>query len=182
MKVISGLLKGREIIGFKNPGTRPTMDRVKESLFAIIQNDINDKIILDLFSGSGNLAIEAISEGARFAWCNDQNREAFKIINKNIDKLAIKDQVEALNFDFKKALKYLAEKEIAFDLIFLDPPYQTDYIKTSIEQIEKYNLLKEQGKIICETDSLDKIPESDHLEVVKTKKYGDKFVAILKKI
>ena len=78
MKIISGTLKGRNIKGYNLEGTRPTMDRVKESLFAIIQNKIKDSIVLDLFSGSGNLGIEAISNGAKLCYFNDMNRECIK--------------------------------------------------------------------------------------------------------
>lgn len=182
MKVISGTLKGRFIEGFHNPKTRPTMDRVKESLFAMIQEDIPNSIILDLFSGSGNLAIEAISQGACIAYCNDKNKEAIRVIQKNITNFALQNQVKVMNYDFKKALQILKEEKIQFDIIFLDPPYQTDYIKESLLCINQYQLLKENGKIICETDDLAKIPENRDWKNVKQKKYGDKYVVILSKI
>ena len=83
MKVISGLYKGRILKGFTLEGTRPTMDRVKESLFATIQNNISGSVVLDLFAGSGNLAIEALSEGASFAYMVDYNRKAYNTINDN---------------------------------------------------------------------------------------------------
>ena len=83
MKIISGKYKGRNIEGFDIVGTRPTMDRVKESLFATIQNYIDESIVLDLFSGSGNLGLEALSEGAKYAYLVDYNHKAVKTINKN---------------------------------------------------------------------------------------------------
>ena len=84
MKVISGIYKGRNLLGYNLDGTRPTMDRVKESLFASIQDNIQESIVLDLFSGSGSLAIEALSEGASFAYAVDKSHQAIKIINENI--------------------------------------------------------------------------------------------------
>ena len=87
MKVISGIYKGRNILGYDIDGTRPTMERVKESVFAMIQNYLPDSIVLDLFSGSGNLAIEALSQGAREAYAIDSNFVAYKTINKNICQL-----------------------------------------------------------------------------------------------
>ena len=90
MKVISGILKGRNIEGYNIDGTRPTMDRVKESLFATIQNNIKDSIVLDLFAGSGQLGIEAISNGAKLCYFIDNNKEVIKILNKNISNLNIK--------------------------------------------------------------------------------------------
>ena len=181
MKVISGLYKGRIIEGFDMDGTRPTMERVKESLFAIIQNNVEDAIVLDLFSGSGNLGIEALSEGAKYAYLVDYNAKATKTIKRNLDTIGITN-AEVINMDYLKALDYLKNKDIKFDLIFLDPPYQTSFIEKSIDSITKNNLLKADGLIICESDSLDRIVYNDNYKIIKDKKYGDKWVVILKQI
>ena len=157
------------------------MDRVKESLFATIQNYIDESIVLDLFSGSGNLGLEALSEGAKYAYLVDYNHKAVKTINKNITTIGIKD-AEVLNMDFKKALNYFKDKNIKFDLIFLDPPYNTSYIEESLELIKEYNLLNEEGLIVCESDNLDRIIYPNMYKVVKDKKYGDKYVVLLKKV
>ena len=179
MKIISGKYKGRNIEGHNLDGTRPTMERVKESLFAIIQNYLDGAVVLDLFSGSGNLGIEALSEGASFAYLVDYNKKASDTIKRNLNTIGIKD-AEVINLDYKKALKYLKDKKI--DLIFLDPPYKTDFIEQSIKLIDEYNILSNEGLIICENDSLDKIVYPDNYEVVKDRKYGDKWVVILRKI
>ena len=179
MKIISGKYKGRNLEGHNLDGTRPTMERVKESLFAIIQNYVDNAVVLDLFSGSGNLGIEALSEGASFAYLVDFNKKAADTIRKNLYAIGIKD-AEVINLDYKKALNYLKDKKI--DLIFLDPPYKTDYIEQSIKLIDEYNILSEDGLIICENDSLDKIVYPNNYEVVKDRKYGDKWVVILRKI
>lgn len=181
MKIISGIYKGRNLFGFDIDGTRPTMDRVKESLFAMLQNNIRDSIVLDLFSGSGNLGIEALSEGAKYSYLVDSNYKATKIIEKNINTIGI-ENVEIINLDFKKALSNFKDKNIKFDLIFLDPPYKTKYIEESINLIEEYNLLNENGIIICESDDFDKIVYSETFQSVKDKKYGDKYIVLLKKI
>ena len=154
MKIISGKYKGRNIEGHNLDGTRPTMERVKESLFAIIQNYLDGAVVLDLFSGSGNLGIEALSEGASFAYLVDYNKKASDTIKRNLNTIGIKD-AEVINLDYKKALNYLKDKKI--DLIFLDPPYKTDFIEQSIKLIDEYNILSDEGLIICENDSLDKI-------------------------
>ena len=179
MKIISGKYKGRNIEGHNLDGTRPTMERVKESLFAIIQNYLDRAVVLDLFSGSGNLGIEALSEGASFAYLVDYNKKASDTIKRNLNTIGIKD-AEVINLDYKKALNYLKDKKI--DLIFLDPPYKTDFIEQSIKLIDEYNILSDEGLIICENDSLDKIVYPDNYEVVKDRKYGDKWVVILRKI
>ena len=179
MKIISGIYKGRKIEGFDIEGTRPTMDRVKESLFAMIQDNIKESIILDLFSGSGNLAIESLSQGAKFAYLVDKNKKAVSIIKKNIKNIGIKNY-NILNNDFKKALNYYYENNIKFDVIFLDPPYQTDYIEQSIKLITEYNLLKENGILVAESSNLDKIIYPNKYQVIKNRKYKDKWVVILK--
>ncbi len=182
MKVISGKYKGRNIIGFDIDGTRPTMDRVKESLFAMIQTYIPESTVLDLFSGSGNLGIEALSEGATFSYLVDKNSKACNIIKKNLREIGIED-AEVNNLEYNKALSYYKENNITFDIIFLDPPYKTNYIEESIDKISEYNLLKDDGIIICENSSLDKIVYNDQeYTEYKSKKYGDKWVVILKKI
>ena len=181
MKIISGKYKGRNIEGFDIDGTRPTMDRVKESLFATIQNYIDDSIVLDLFAGSGNLGFEALSEGAKEAYLVDHNFKEIKTIEKNINTIKIEDAYP-INIDYKKALLYFSEKNIKFDLIFLDPPYKTNYIEESIIKINEYNLLKDDGLIVCESDNLDKIIYPRDYKAVKDKKYGDKYIVLLKKI
>ena len=181
MKIISGKYKGRNIEGFDIEGTRPTKDRVKESLFGTIQNYVDESIVLDLFSGSGNLGFEALSEGAKYAYLVDYNHKAVKTINKNISTIGISD-VEVLNMDYKKALNYFYEKQIKFDLIFLDPPYNTNYIEESLKLISNYNLLSDEGLIVCESDNLNRIIYPDMYKAVKDKKYGDKYIVLLKKI
>ena len=178
MRVISGKYKGRVLEGFDLDGTRPTMDRVKESLFGMIQDYIDKSVVLDLFAGSGNLGIEALSEGASYVYFVDKNKKAINIINNNISKLEDKN-TRVINSDYKDALNYLKDKK--FDLIFLDPPYNTNYIEESIKLIDMYDLI-DDGLIICESDSLDKIIYSDKYTSVKSKKYGDKYIVILKKI
>lgn len=179
MKIISGKYKGRVLEGFDIAGTRPTMDRVKESLFAMIQSYLEDAIVLDLFAGSGNLGIEALSEGAQEIYLVDKNKKACQVIKRNINKIGI-EASDIFCGDYKSALEKYQEQSIKFDIIFLDPPYQTDLVKKSIEIIEKYELLSKSGIIVAESDTLDKIIFSDKIEIVKSKKYGDKVVAILR--
>ena len=181
MKIISGKYKGRKIEGFDLDGTRPTMDRVKESLFAMIQDYLNDSVVLDLFSGSGNLGIEALSQGAKYAYLVDKNPKATKTIKNNTTTIGI-NNCEIINMDYLKVLQYLNDKNIKLDLIFLDPPYKTDYIEKSIDLISKLNILNEEGLIICESDTLDRIVFPENYKIIKDKKYGDKWVAILKQI
>ena len=176
MKIISGIYKGRVLDGFTLDKTRPTMDRVKESLFAMIQDYLPDSIVLDLFSGSGNLGFEALSEGAKEIYLVDNNRKAIEVIKKNADKLGC-DGVNIIHNDYLKALDNFDKN--MFDIIFLDPPYNTTYINKSLNKIRELNILKDNGLIVCETDDLKRIDVSK-FKVSKQKKYGNKYIVILK--
>ena len=182
MKIISGKFKGRTLDGYNLDGTRPTMDRVKESLFASIQFDIKDKVVLDLFSGSGNLGLEALSNGSKYIYLVDHNRKAVNVIKDNIKKLNITDSYTIINKDYRDALKQLNSENKKMDIIFLDPPYDTNYVNDSLLLIDKLDLVSDDGLIICESNSLDKIKYSDKYTEIKNKKYGDKYIVILKKI
>lgn len=175
MRIISGKYKGKTLDGFHLNGTRPTMDRVKESLFGMIQNKIKDSICLDLFAGSGSLGLEAISNGAKQCYFVDHNIEAIKTIQSNCHKLQIKENVVCLHQNYKQAFQYFSKNHITFDLIFLDPPYQAHLIQDCLNFIEQYHLLNDSGFIICEyeTETFESI-----YPCVKEKKYGSKNVKI----
>jgi len=179
MRIITGKYKGRVLEGFDIDGTRPTMERVKESLFAILQPYIINSSVLDLFSGSGNLGLEALSEGAKFATLVDSNPKAIKVVERNVAKLGEKN-AKTLCMDYKKAIASF-EKQ-SFDIIFLDPPYKTNYIEQSIIEITKNEILKEKGIIVCESDNLDKIIYPEEYQEIKNKKYGDKYIVLIQKL
>ena len=150
MKIISGNLKGRTIKEYQIEGTRPTMDRVKESLFAIIQNKVSNSIVVDLFAGSGNLGIEAISNGSKHCYFNDINRECVKAISKTIQNFDISNFATVLNKNWLECLKYLKSIDIKLDLVFLDPPYKMECLNEVIEKIVEYDLLNKEALVVCE--------------------------------
>ena len=180
MKVISGTLRGRKINGYDIDGTRPTMDRVKESLFAMIQDHIKDSIVLDLFAGSGQLGIEALSNGAKSSYFVDNNNEVIKVLNKNIANLNIKDRSKVVLSDWKKFLNECGDKGIKFDLIFVDPPYDYDVYEKILEKVGTLNLLNDDGLIILEHHNLKLKDKYNNLVLYKEKKYGNKSVNIYK--
>lgn len=178
MRVISGKYKGRTLKGDKIKGTRPTMDKIKESLFAMIQSKVENSICLDLFAGSGSLGIEAISNGASFCYFIDMSKEAYEIIKENIKMLKIEDQAKVILMDFEKALSYFKDNDIKFDLIFLDPPYQNNIINKVLNYINDNNLLLPNGQVICEYMNEELMDEYGNLRIIKNKKYGDKYIKI----
>lgn len=179
MRIISGKYKGRVLKGYTLKGTRPTMDRVKESLFATINEYVNNSVCLDLFAGSGALGLEALSMGAREVIFVDKEFIACKTIKSNLEMLDVNTNTTVLNMDYLKALERLYPKK--FDLIFLDPPYKTDYLKKALEKIEELKLITDTSLVILESDDINKLTFSDYYIEVKTKKYSDKYIRILKK-
>ena len=183
MRIISGKAKGTKLYTLDGLETRPTLDRVKESLFNIIQGRIEDALILDLFSGSGAIGLEFLSRGARKAYLCDKSKDAVDIIRKNVQKTHMEENAEILNMDYKKALdKVKSEK---FDIVYLDPPYKTDFIKESIEIILENNCLNKDGIIILETDEKDRVKKEinkNELSIIDERKYGRANLMFLEKI
>ena len=170
MRIISGKARGTKLFTLEGLNTRPTLDRVKEPLFSIIQEHVPDSDVLDLFAGSGALGLEALSRGAKSAILCDNSKEATSIIYKNITKTRL--NAEVINNDFVKTLKRLDGRQ--FDIIFLDPPYETNYLEEAINKILELNLLKENGLIIAETDNQEKVEKIKKLDITISdiRKYG----------
>lgn len=179
MRFISGKYKGLKIEGYDIKGTRPTMDRVKESLFAMIQMYMKDAIVLDLFAGTGSLGLEAISNGARSCYFVDQNYKCIEAIHKTVHNNRITEPIVLWKMDYQKALQTCKEKQIQFDIIFLDPPYAFHYIKSILSYIKDNNLLKENGIIVCEYET--ECITIDYFSLIKERKYGSKYIKIYQK-
>ena len=170
LRVISGKYRGRKLIEPSGENTRPTMDRIKESIFSSIHFGLENAIILDLFSGSGSLAIEAVSRGAMKAFAIDNDKFAIKAIKKNIENLEIKN-VKELKIDAISFLKSMSGAK--FNYIFIDPPYKNNELyNNSLIEIAKGKMLKELGNIILETNSPREIRIPNKLTIQKEKKYG----------
>ena len=175
MRVITGKARGTKLSSIESLSTRPTLDRVKESLFNIIQNNLKGAVILDLFAGSGQLGIEALSRGADKAYLCDINRDAVKMIKQNLEKTKLKDKAVVINEDYKKALRILNTNE-KFDIIFIDPPYKEDIAVDSIIDIIHESRLKENGIMIIETDEIERdlreINKIENIKIIDQRKYG----------
>lgn len=172
MRIISGIAKGTKLYTLEGTNTRPTLDRIKEPLFSIIQTKIKNAVVLDLFSGSGALALESLSRGAKKAFLCDNSYRAIEIIKKNIIKTHFEDKANLICKDYKKCLDLINEK---LDLIFIDPPYEKNIAVDSVRIILEKDLLSEDGLIIIETDEekreLEQI-ENLNIEINDLRTYG----------
>ena len=147
MRVITGTARGRRLKEPMGMETRPTTDRVKEGIFSSIQFEIEGRRVLDLFGGTGQMGIEALSRGAAHCTFVDIRREAVGVIRENVTSTGFADRASIVQGD---ALAFLERGGAKYDLIFLDPPYQTDLLKKAVEIITKIDIVSENGIIICE--------------------------------
>ena len=181
MRIISGTARGTKLYTLEGQNTRPTLDRVKESLFNIIQSKIPNSIFLDLFSGSGAVGLEAASRGAKKAILCDKSKDAIKIINRNIEKTHLKEKVELYNLDYETLLKTKIKENL--DIVYIDPPYDSDFAVESVKYIIQEQLVNEDSTIILETDDEEKILrklEKLEIEVKDKRKYGRAILIFLK--
>lgn len=180
MRVITGTAKGMRLKTLEGLETRPTTDRVKESIFNIIQFDIEGRRVLDLFAGSGQMAIEALSRGAKNAVILDNRSEAVGIIRENLQKTKLLDKSKIIQ---KDAAAFLTSAGEQFDVIFLDPPYNSNYLSKSLQIISEIDILTKGGIIIVERPS-DK-PIRELLETdfsVRDYKYGKTTITIITRL
>ena len=173
MRIIAGERRGTKLDAVPGLNTRPTADRVKESLFNIIQMDLDsESIVLDAFAGTGNLGLEALSRGAKRAVFIERDPEELKILHRNIKKCHYEDRAQVIEGD---TLSVLARLEgTAFDLILLDPPYLKNLYATVISLVLKYHLLSEYGILVSEhSKSTPFTCAETEIECYKSKSYGE---------
>lgn len=147
MRVITGSARGAKLKTLEGLATRPTSDRVKEAIFNILQFDIEGRRVLDLFAGSGQLAIEALSRGADYAVLVDQSADAVKVIKENLKKVRFDQSASVFQADY---LRYLSTTREKFDIVLLDPPYAENFLENALRKISEIDILTEGGIIVCE--------------------------------
>lgn len=157
MRVIAGTARSVPLLSREGLDTRPTADRVKEALFNIIQFELEGRNVLDLFGGSGQLAIEALSRGAAHAVIVDQSKESVSVIRKNLIKTNLLSKAEIMCADY---LYYLNHSRERFDIIFLDPPYREKFLENALNRISEIDILKTGGIIICERPAEKVLPDT----------------------
>ena len=181
MRIIGGKARGTKLYTLEGENTRPTLDRVKESLFNIIQTEIPNSIFLALFSGSGAIGLEAVSRGAKKAILCDKSKDAIKIIEKNIKKTHLEEKIEYYQLPFEILLKNQIKDLI--DIVYIDPPYKTDYAYESLKILIDNKMLKKDSYIIIETDDEKRIIEqikSLKVNIVDQRKYGRAYLIFLR--
>lgn len=170
MRIVAGEFKGRKLNAPADNAVRPTTDMVKEAMFSIIMGHIEDAYVCDLFAGTGNLGLEALSRGADKCIFGDHARSSIKIITDNVALCRAEDRSEIVQGDFLKVLDRL---ERPADIFLLDPPYKGDLLEKSISAISSAGLLAEGGVIIAEHDRGKRIPDMiGKYEKIKEKRYG----------
>lgn len=174
MRVISGSARGRRLRTVSGLKTRPTTDRVKESLFNILAHRVESAFFLDLFAGSGAIGIEALSRGAQTAIFIDNRRVCTNVINQNLDKIGFRDRSEVYTADVVRALPILRKRGLQFPLIFCDPPYKLGLTEKTISLVGQYRLLSPNGFLIAEHSNKEEIPTLMlNLIRIRTAVYGD---------
>ena len=173
MRIIAGSARGRSFDAPQGRDTRPTLDRVKEAIFGSIQFQVPGAVVLDLFSGSGNMGLEALSRGAAEAICVDASCACAALIRKNGEKLGLSEGLQVQNTDYGAALSALTAQGKQADIVFLDPPYASGYAADAVQRIFREGILKRGGTVIVE-HAWDQPPElgDGPWQVSRVKKYG----------
>ncbi len=173
MRIIAGSARGRSFDAPRGRDTRPTLDRVKEAIFGSIQFQVPGARVLDLFSGSGNMGLEALSRGAAEAICVDVSPTCAALIRRNAEKLGLSEGLQVLNAEYRAALSALKAQGRQVDLVFLDPPYASGFAADAVETLFREALLSRSGTVIVE-HAFDQPPELGEgpWQVQRVKRYG----------
>ena len=182
MRIITGIARGTKLETLEGEATRPTAERVKEALFSMIQFDLEDTAFLDLFAGSGQMGLEALSRGAAKAVLVDSSADASAIVKKNAQKTRLFEKCRVLTMDYKDYIRS-ARGKYKFDFIFADPPYALGLWDDVAKKISENGILAENGLLICESNDPEPFKGSSNTatyEVVKQSKYGKIYITLLK--
>lgn len=182
MRIITGSAKGIKLTTLDGDNTRPTSERAKEGIFSMLQFDIEGRSFLDLFGGSGQMALEALSRGASSATIVDRSNEAVKIIRTNAQKTRLADRCNIVCEDYAEYIRHSSGAK--FDLVMLDPPYALDLIRPALRGLVDKDMLKPGSYIVCESGEEDIFGNDSELrakfEVLKKTRYGIAYFTLLK--
>ena len=181
MRIVAGEYGGRRLKTLTGDNTRPTSDKIKGAIFNMLGQYFDEEVVLDLFSGSGNLSLEALSRGCSHAYCVDKSYQAVSIIKENVSMLKADNYVTIMKKSADAALQELAVKKIKFGLVFLDPPYKDQKIVEQVTFLINHDLLEKGAQIVCETDKQFDLGEITGLTCLKNQLYGNTRITIYKK-
>jgi len=174
MRIIAGKARGRKLIPPATMETRPTLDRVKEAMFSMIQGHIPEAVVVDVFAGTGSLGLEAASRGAKEVYLVDKSPITFPLLKENVKNLNFQDFCTPLNMDSYEALRSLAKKEKKFDIIFIDPPYCKEMIPEAMKIVKENDMLVKEGIIVTKIDTIEEIYDGyEDIKLTRSKKYGN---------
>jgi 16S rRNA (guanine966-N2)-methyltransferase len=180
MRIISGTLKGKKLLTPEKGSLRPTSDRVKESMFNILGKEVEGKVVLDLFSGTGNLGIEALSRGARRVTFVEKTREAYRLIKRNLLACQMEGRSEIFLKEVDRGLRLLKANAECFDLIFMDPPYEKGFVGKTVEILGAVNIYHEGSLLVIEHTRREPLPElSGSWHLIRQRRIGDTVLSFL---
>jgi 16S rRNA (guanine(966)-N(2))-methyltransferase RsmD len=181
MRIIGGTFRARKLKSFQTAGIRPTADRIREAIFNILPHRLDSFSVLDLFAGTGAFGLEALSRGAQFCTFVDKNRAAISIVSANLSAINCQERARLLRQDALLAIPMLESHQASFDLIFLDPPYDSDLNQRAIQQLGSSSILTTEGIVIVEKYHKSPDISSQHLEPYDERKYGETTILFWRK-
>lgn len=180
MRIITGTAKGIKLKTLEGNETRPTSERVKEAVFSMIQFELEGRQVLDLFAGSGQMGLEALSRGAARATMIDHSKDAIRIIRENAEKAHLLEQCDIFSCDYMDFIRRCRGAQ--FDIVFLDPPYALGFYQPALTAMAEYGLLKPSSMIICESADADLLADNaflqEHFTVLRQSHYSKSFITI----
>jgi 16S rRNA (guanine966-N2)-methyltransferase len=180
MRIISGTSRGRRLTTPKGHALRPTSDRVKESIFNILGDDVEGKMVLDLFAGTGNLGIEALSRGAKSTCFVEKATVASKMIRKNLLQCGFSGQAEVLPIEVNRSITLLEARGASFDLILMDPPYEKEWIQRTLVKLNNHNIYHEGSILVIEHSRREPLPQkTGRWAIIKQRMIGDTIISFL---
>ncbi len=181
MRIITGKARGVRLKTLEGDNTRPTAERVKEAVFSMLQFEIEGRTVLDLFAGSGQMGLEALSRGAEAAVLVDHSKDAVRIIEENTQKTQLSSRCRVVHADFRDFLR--RNRNQRFDLIFLDPPYASQFYCVALEGLLESDMLKKTSLLVCESDTEEIFGGNAELQkrfsIQKISKYSKTVVTVL---
>ncbi|NWF91506.1 MAG: 16S rRNA (guanine(966)-N(2))-methyltransferase RsmD [Syntrophaceae bacterium] len=180
MRIISGTSRGRRLATPKSQGLRPTSDRVKESIFNILGEKVEGRVVLDLYAGTGNLGIEALSRGAKKAVFVERGRQAVRLIQRNLSQFGMETRSEILPKDVNRAIGILSQRGEIFDLILMDPPYEKGLILRTLIKLRSNRIYHPDSILVIEHDRREPLPDSvEGWNLFRQRAIGDTLISFL---